>query len=193
VPSIGVFELQVKFSQKEGSAKGSVSALVARLGSGVGNSNIRSETYVPLKQLIFRKTSMSVLFGLAVLAAFLLFSVTGHSRTKPQAATNAALTEVTVAEVIHRLLREWQEFSGRLQAVNSVEIRPRVSGFIDRVAFADGARVKKGQLLFQIDPRPFQAEVERLAAERTRSVSDLELDARLAGSGEGREPRPHGG
>jgi multidrug efflux system membrane fusion protein len=143
--------------------------------SGVGNSNIRSESYVPLKQLTFRKTSMSVLFGLAVLAAFLLFSVTGHSRIKPQVAANTALPAVTVAEVIHRPLREWQEFSGRLQAVNSVEIRPRVSGVIDRVAFADGARVKKGQLLFQIDPRPFQAEVERLAAERTRSVSDLEL------------------
>jgi len=130
---------------------------------------------VPLKQLIFRKTSMSVLLGLATLAAFLLYSVAGHSRAKPPAAANAALPAVTVAEVIHRPLREWQEFSGRLQAVNTVEIRPRVSGFIDRVGFTDGARVKKGQLLFQIDPRPFQAEVERLAAERTRSVSDLEL------------------
>jgi multidrug efflux system membrane fusion protein len=87
----------------------------------------------------------------------------------------AAVPQVTVAEVIHRPLREWQEFSGRLQAVNTVEIRPRVSGYVDRVAFTDGARVKKGQLLFQIDPRPFQAEVERLVAERARSVSDLEL------------------
>ena len=56
--------------------------------------------------------------------------------------------------MIHRPLREWQEFSGRLQAVNTVEVRPRVSGYVDKVAFADGARVKKGQLLFQIDPRP---------------------------------------
>jgi membrane fusion protein, multidrug efflux system len=133
------------------------------------------ESLVPLKHLNLNKTSLSVSLGLALLAALLLFSVTGHSRAKPQAATTAALAQVTVAEVIHRPLREWQEFSGRLQAVNTVEIRPRVSGFIDRVAFADGARVKKGQLLFQIDPRPFQAEVERLAAERTRSVSDLDL------------------
>jgi multidrug efflux system membrane fusion protein len=59
--------------------------------------------------------------------------------------------------------------------VNTVDVRPRVSGYVDRVAFTDGARVKKGQLLFQIDPRPFQAEVDRLVAERTRSVSDLEL------------------
>jgi multidrug efflux system membrane fusion protein len=140
-----------------------------------GNSKSLLESLVPLKHLNLSKTSISLSLGLAVLAALLLFSVTGHSRAKPQPAANAALAQVTVAEVIHRPLREWQEFSGRLQAVNTVEIRPRVSGFIDRVAFADGARVKKGQLLFQIDPRPFQAEVERLAAERTRSVSDLDL------------------
>jgi membrane fusion protein, multidrug efflux system len=133
------------------------------------------ESYVSLKQFVFRKRSVPVLFGLGALAAFLLFSGLGRSRTKPPQAAQAALPEVTVAEVIHRPLREWQEFSGRLQAVNTVEIRPRVSGYVDRVAFQDGARVKKGQLLFQIDPRPFQAEVERLAAERTRSVSDLEL------------------
>jgi len=130
---------------------------------------------VPLKQLIFRKTSVSVLLGLAALTAILLYSSAGHSRAKPQAAASAPLPQVTVAEVIHRPLREWQEFTGRLQAVNTVEIRPRVSGYVDRVAFEDGARVKKGQLLFQIDPRPFQAEVGRLLAERSRSISDLEL------------------
>jgi multidrug efflux system membrane fusion protein len=113
--------------------------------------------------------------GLVAIVGFVLYSSVGHSRAKPQAAAPAALPQVQVAEVIHRPLREWQEFSGRLQAVNTVEVRPRVSGYVDRVAFTDGARVKKGQLLFQIDPRPFQAEVERLVAERTRSVSDLEL------------------
>jgi multidrug efflux system membrane fusion protein len=129
----------------------------------------------PLPQHLFRKASISVLLGLAMLAAFLFFFGAGHSRAKPQAAVNAALPQVTVAEVIHHPLREWQEFSGRLQAVSTVEIRPRVSGYVDDVAFGDGARVKKGQLLFQIDPRPFQAEVERLVAERTRNISDLEL------------------
>ena len=122
----------------------------------------------------FHKSSLPVLIGLAAIGVFLLYSNVGHSRAKP-AAAQAALPEVQVAEVIHRPLREWQEFSGRLQAPNTVELRPRVSGYVDRGAFTDGARVKKGQLLFQIDPRPFQAEVERLVAERTRSVSDLEL------------------
>jgi membrane fusion protein, multidrug efflux system len=130
---------------------------------------------VPFKQLFTRKVSATALVGIAALVALLLFSGAGHSHAKPAATASVALAEVTVAEVIHRPLHEWQEFSGRLQAVNTVEIRPRVSGYVDRVAFEDGARVKKGQLLFQIDPRPFQAEVDRLVAERSRSVSDLEL------------------
>lgn len=129
---------------------------------------------MPLNRAFYR-SSLPVLLGLATITGFLLYSSVGHSRAKPQAAAPAALPQVQVAEVIHRPLREWEEFSGRLQAVNTVEVRPRVSGYVDRVAFTDGARVKKGQLLFQIDPRPFQAEVERLVAERTRSVSDLDL------------------
>jgi membrane fusion protein, multidrug efflux system len=130
--------------------------------------------YVPLNR-IFHKSSFPVFLGLAAIAAIVLYSSAGHSRAKPPAAAQPTLPQVQVAEVIHRPLREWQEFSGRLQAVNTVDVRPRVSGYVDRVAFTDGARVKKGQLLFQIDPRPFQAEVERLVAERTRSVSDLVL------------------
>ena len=116
-------------------------------------------------------------FGLALLAlaTAVFISGVGRSGAKTAAAPGAPLAEVTVAAVIHRPLREWEEFTGRLQAMNTVEVRPRVSGYVDRVAFQDGARVRKGQLLFQIDPRPFQAEVDRLVAERSRSVSDLEL------------------
>jgi membrane fusion protein, multidrug efflux system len=128
------------------------------------------------KNLTNRKFPALAVTGFAALAALVVFADIGHTRAKaPAPAANAPLPEVTVAEVIHQPLREWQEFTGRLQAVNTVEIRPRVSGYIDRVAFEDGARVKKGQLLFQIDPRPFQAEVDRLVAERSRSVSDFEL------------------
>nr|WP_312378647.1 biotin/lipoyl-binding protein [Delftia acidovorans] len=64
-----------------------------------------------------------------------------------------------------RPVNDWAEYHGRLQAPESVELRPRVSGMIDRVHFRDGARVAKGQLLFQIDARPYQAEVERLQAQ----------------------------
>jgi membrane fusion protein, multidrug efflux system len=129
---------------------------------------------VPLNKSASRRFSTPLVLGLAAVAAVLLFTAVGRSGPTP-APVAAAVSEVTVAQVINRPLREWQEFSGRLQAVNTVEVHPRVNGYIDRVAFADGARVKKGQLLFQIDPRPFQAEVDRLMSERNRTLSDLEL------------------
>ncbi len=74
-----------------------------------------------------------------------------------------------MANVIERDVTEWDEFTGRLQAVDSVEVRPRVSGLIAAVRFQEGAIVHRGDLLFEIDPRPFQAEVDRLRAELTRS------------------------
>ena len=127
------------------------------------------------KKIISPKLSAPLSLGVAAVVGVALVLGASRSGAKPQAAASPPPPEVTVAEVIHQPLREWQEFSGRLQAVQNVDVRPRVSGFIDRVGFEDGARVKKGQLLFQIDPRPFQAEVDRLVADRTRSVADLEL------------------
>ena len=130
---------------------------------------------MPFKKLVSNlKFSAPALLGLPLLTGIMLFATLGRSEATPPPAATAA-TEVTVAEVIHQPLHQWQEFSGRLQAVDTVEVKPRVSGYINSVAFADGARVKKGELLFQIDPRPFQAEVDRLEAERGRAVSDLDL------------------
>jgi membrane fusion protein, multidrug efflux system len=129
---------------------------------------------MPHQKLVSKKFSIPVLLSLPVLTVAALVFGLGRSEAKPKPPAPAA-AEVTVAEVVHKPLHEWQEFTGRLQAVNTVEVRPRVSGYIDRVAFADGAKVKKGELLFQIDPRPFQAEVDRLTSERSRAVSDLDL------------------
>ena len=81
----------------------------------------------------------------------------------------AADPQVTVAVVVARDVTEWDEFTGRLEAVNAVDIRPRVSGYVSTVRFIEGALVGKGDLLFQIDPRPFQAEVDRLRAELVRA------------------------
>lgn len=75
---------------------------------------------------------------------------------------------IGVVNVVERDITEWDEFTGRLEAVDSVEVRPRVSGYVSAVRFSEGALVRKGDLLFQIDPRPFQAEVDRLQAELTR-------------------------
>jgi multidrug efflux system membrane fusion protein len=91
------------------------------------------------------------------------------ARTSAQPAAPAP-PKVTTAEVLSREVTEYDEFTGRLEAVNTVAVRPRVSGYVSSVRFREGAIVKKGDLLFQIDPRPFQAEVDRLRAELVRLI-----------------------
>jgi RND family efflux transporter MFP subunit len=92
---------------------------------------------------------------------------------------NAAQTppppQVSVATVIEKQVKDWDEFTGRFQAVETVEIRPRVSGYIDKVAFKEGGLVKSGDLLFVIDPRPYQAEYDRAAADLKRYKTALDL------------------
>ena len=83
--------------------------------------------------------------------------------------------QVSVAQVLEKRVKDWDEFTGRLQAVESVEIRPRVSGYIDRVAFTEGSLVKSGDLLFVIDPRPYKADYDRAAADVKRYKTALDL------------------
>lgn len=90
-------------------------------------------------------------------------------------AQSAPPPQVSVAQVLEKRVKDWDEFTGRLQAVESVEIRPRVSGYIDKVAFTEGSQVKRGDLLFVIDPRPYQAEYDRAAADVKRYKTALEL------------------
>src|SRR5205809_3237527 len=82
---------------------------------------------------------------------------------------------VKVATVVKKEVNEWDEFTGRLDPVESVEIRPRVSGYITEIHFEAGAIVKKGDLLFVIDPRPYQADFDRAAAEVDRMDAQLKL------------------
>lgn len=90
-----------------------------------------------------------------------------------QAAPSAP--QVSVSQVIEKRVRDWDEFTGRLQAIQSVEIRPRVSGYLDLVAFTEGKIVKQGDLLFVIDPRPYKADYDRASAEVKRYKTGLEL------------------
>jgi multidrug efflux system membrane fusion protein len=92
--------------------------------------------------------------------------------------------KVSIAEVIEQPINEWDEFTGRLEAPESVEIRPRVSGYVDRVAFDEGSLVKKGDLLFQIDPRPFEAEVKRLQAQLQQARANSTRTANEARRGD---------
>jgi RND family efflux transporter MFP subunit len=111
--------------------------------------------------------------GVLTLAGLSLAALTVGRGKEPPAAP--PLPAVTVAVVPEREITEWDEFTGRLEAVDQVEIRPRVSGYIKRVAFDEGKEVKKGEVLFQIDPRPYEADLARAEAELERARSAAAL------------------
>jgi len=115
--------------------------------------------------------------------------------------------QVTVAAAVGKQVKDWDEFTGHFESVDAVEIRPRVSGFVQRVAFTEGAIVRRGDPLFYIDARPYAADVARAEAElerartraqlaqgeqeraqrlvATQAISREELDARSSSKAEG--------
>jgi RND family efflux transporter MFP subunit len=112
-------------------------------------------------------------FALGIALTVGLLAGCGQSGGGAQAAPPAP--QVSVATVLQKRVKEWDEFTGRFQAIETVEIRPRVSGYIDKVAFKEGGIVKAGDLLFVIDPRPYQAEYDRTAADLKRYKTALDL------------------
>lgn len=134
-----------------------------------------------------------------ILFLTLLAACSGQSS---QEASPPPPMEVPVATVLEREISEWDEYTGRLEAVETVEIRPQVSGYLQQVNFEEGRDVRKGDVLFVIDPRPYQAEFDRAQAEverartaatlaqtdlqraerlvATRAISQEEFDARVA-------------
>jgi RND family efflux transporter MFP subunit len=82
---------------------------------------------------------------------------------------------VTVANPLVMPVTEWYEFTGRFEATDSVDVRARVSGYLDQILFQDGQIVEKGEVLFVIDRRPYQARVEQLKAQVISSEAQVEL------------------
>lgn len=110
------------------------------------------------------------------LAGLAAFSLTGCEKAVANAPAGAAGgPPVTAAIVLEREINETQEFSGRLEAVERVEIRARVGGFITDVHFKPGSLVRKGEALFTIDPRPFAAEAARADAAAASARAKAEL------------------
>jgi RND family efflux transporter MFP subunit len=113
------------------------------------------------------KDSLRLLFPLTALAV-----LTACAPPQPPA---APLPKVTVAQPQMGMVTNWDEYPGHIEAVETVEVRPKVAGYIESIHFEDGAEVKAGDLLFVIDPRPFQADLERAKAERLRAETRAEL------------------
>ncbi len=108
-------------------------------------------------------------------------------QASPKKQRDAAPPAVTVAYPVQQKITEWDDFTGRFEAVETVEIRARVSGFLESKHFNDGQKVNKGDLLFKIDPRPFEislaqanAQVEQAAAQLQIAKSDAERAKRLS-------------
>ncbi|PRE82001.1 efflux RND transporter periplasmic adaptor subunit [Burkholderia gladioli] len=95
----------------------------------------------------------------------------GRPLAEARAAGAPAAIDVDAAVVISRGITDWQSYTGRLEAVDQVEVRPLVSGTIVAVHFRDGALVRKGDPLFTIDPRPYQAAVDRAAAQLAAALA----------------------
>jgi RND family efflux transporter MFP subunit len=112
--------------------------------------------------------------GLAAVASAAFFLAGCGERADAQGGPPRA-PPVSVAPAVQRSVTDSEEFSGRLEASEYVELRPRISGTIDKVHFVDGAFVKKGDPMFTIDPRPFEAEVARAQSALASTKAKLEL------------------
>lgn len=112
------------------------------------------------------------LTGMSALAIAILAACSGGYA---QEAGAPPAPEVSAAPVLVKQVSQWDEFSGRVEAVQSVELRPRVSGYIDKVNYTEGQEVKKGDVLFTIDARSYQAEYDRARAELARARTQAAL------------------
>ncbi|CZV10581.1 RND family efflux transporter MFP subunit [Enterobacter cloacae] len=108
--------------------------------------------------------------GAVLLSALLVGCDEGVAQNAaPQAPT------VSAADVVVKSISQWDSFNGRIEAVESVQLRPRVSGYIDKVNYIDGQEVKKGQVLFTIDDRTYRATLEQAQAALARAKTQASL------------------
>ncbi|HWJ06009.1 MAG TPA: efflux RND transporter periplasmic adaptor subunit [Steroidobacteraceae bacterium] len=113
-----------------------------------------------------------------VIAAGVVFAFLRDAGDPAHAAAGAPPPPaVSVAKVVAREFQPWDEFTGRVTAVESVELRPRVSGYIERVAYEEGTEVRKGDLLFVIDQRRYRASLDQAVAGLERARSEARLAA----------------
>ncbi len=116
---------------------------------------------------------MSVRTAAWVPAAAALLMLTGCDKPQQQQAAAPPPPQVTVANPVKKLVADYDEYVGRFVAIDSVEVRARVSGYLDSIHFKDGQMVKKGDLLFTIDRRPFEAALEQAKATVEQAQANL--------------------
>jgi membrane fusion protein, multidrug efflux system len=128
------------------------------------------------KRLAQTVTAIGSFCGAKSLIVLLAISLSGCGDKPPPAA--AAPPPVTVAQPTKRTVTDWDEFTGRFEAVEEVQVRARVGGFVTSVEFRDGAFVNTGDLLYVIDPRPFEAIAEQADGQLSDARAKAELGKR---------------
>src|SRR3954468_20080779 len=104
-----------------------------------------------------------------LIVAALLAGLLAGCDNKPGAGAAPPPPPVTVSKPIQKSITEWDEYTGRFEALATVEVRARVSGFIDSIHFRDGQLIQQGALLFIIDQRPYQIAVEQAKSDLERA------------------------
>ena len=132
---------------------------------------------VPARRVSTRGVLTSII-GLAMIGGVVLFGpkTSGVGGAPPQGAMPPPT--VTVAHPLERDVIEWAEYTGQFAAVEYVELRARVSGYLTEIHFKDGQQVAKGDLLFVIDPRPFEADLAQADYEVTQARRNIYLSQR---------------
>lgn len=130
-----------------------------------------------------KKTAL-ILVALVAAIAVAVLSLDNPAASTPKAGKHPYQPEVTVAPVISRDIDDTAVFTGKLQAVNTIDLRPRVSGYVESATFKEGSLVHKGEVLFRIDARPYQAEVDRLTANLDQAKAQLALAKENAARGQ---------
>jgi RND family efflux transporter MFP subunit len=110
-----------------------------------------------------------------LLSVFITASLLVGCDNKPPATAAPPAPSVTVARPVQKLITEWDEYTGRFAAVETVEVRARVSGFVDSIHFNEGQMVNRGDLLFIIDRRPYEIAVAQAKADVERAQAKLEV------------------
>ena len=110
-----------------------------------------------------------------MLITVLLLLLNSCDKSQNPVTVPAHPAKVKIAQPLSQQVTEWDEYTGRIEAVNAVEVRARVSGYLEKVSFSAGATVKKGDLLFVIDPRPVKAQLNYAIAELEKAKSRREL------------------
>lgn len=131
-----------------------------------------------MKRIYFRSAKLSFVFGVLLFLSACQNDSQNEATSESMGAGAPPPPAVTTAEVLEEEVELWKTYTGRLESAEMVELRPRVSGYIDKVTFIEGTYVNKGDLLFKIDDEPFKAEVRRLEAQLKSSQAQTSLSER---------------